>query len=79
MSTLQETLDKIATIALGNSAEVVAEVAAVKSTVADITAKISANEAADADLKTIVEALVDKLAAAPAPVDETPADDTVVS
>lgn len=69
MSTLQETLDKIATIALGNSAEVQAEVDAVKATLA-------ANAAADDAVKLTVEehtqiinALVDKLAAAPAPAD----------
>lgn len=71
MSTLQETLDKIATIALGNSAEVQAEVEAVKATLA-------ANAEADAETKLTVEehdiiinALVEKLAAAPAPVDPT--------
>lgn len=71
MSTLQETLDKIATIALGNSAEVQAEVQAVKATLA---ANATADEAVKLTVDEhtqIINALVDKLAAAPAPVDPT--------
>lgn len=85
MSKLQETLDKIATIAIGNNAEVLAEVEAVKATALELANTIAANEAGDeitktaiADLSTAFDALVDKLAAAPAPVEPTPAD-TVVS
>jgi hypothetical protein len=68
MATLQEILAKIDTIATaGNIAEVKAEVAEVK-------AALDANSTADAAVKlsndeqqTVIEALVDKLAAAPAP------------
>ena len=78
MSTLQETLDKIATIALGNPAEVQAEVDAVKATLA---ANAEADDAVKLTVEehtTIINALVDKLAAAPAPV-EPVKDETVVS
>lgn len=85
MSTLQETLDKIATIALGNSAEVQAEVTAVKDALVANTEALAANTANDdatkatvADLTTAFNALVDKLAAAPAPT-PAPVDETVVS
>ena len=74
MKTLQEILDEIATIAAaGNIADVQAQVDSVKATVAEHTDAIAANTADDtttkasvADLQTIVETLVDKLAAAPA-------------
>ena len=72
---LQEILAEIATIAsAGSVAEVQAQIDSVKNAVAANAEAIAANSADDeatktlvADTRTIVEALVDKLAAAPAP------------
>lgn len=78
MLDLQATLDKIATIALGNATDpaVKADVEALKAQVAEATAAIAANTSNDqaisdevGKLNTAFNALVDKLAAAPAPVE----------
>ena len=88
MLDLQAALDKIAVIALGNATDPVvkAEVEALKTQAAQSAAAIAENTSNDqivadevSKLTTAFNALVDKLAAAPAPVDDTPADDTVVS
>ena len=76
---LQEILAEIATIAsAGSVAEVQAQIDSVKNAVAANAEAIAANSADDeatktlvADTRTIVEALVDKLAAAPAPAPTT--------
>lgn len=80
MLDLQATLDKIATIALGNASDpaVKADVEALKTQVAEATAAIAANTSNDqavadevSKLTTAFNTLVDKLAAAPAPTDDT--------
>lgn len=65
MATLSEILAKIDTIAAAGN------VAAVQAEVDSLKADLAANSATDADQQTAIEALVDKLAAAPAPVEPT--------
>jgi len=75
MKTLTELLAEIETIATaGSASEVQAQVDSLKETVAANTAAIAENDANDeatkelvANQQTIIETLIDKLAAAPAP------------
>lgn len=79
MKSVQEILDQIATISTaGNVAQVQAEIDSIDATIAAHTAAIAANSADDdvtktsvTSLQTIFQALVDKLANAPAPAANT--------
>ena len=73
MSNIQDILAKIETIAVGNVAEVQAEVEAVKATLAANAQADEATKLTVDEHTTIINALVDKLAAAPAPAPVDPA------